>query len=87
MHLSGEREDEGPDQSADGSALKDTIGRWEVGKQQLHDDHDGYPGEDPLIGEYADTKNRMLQRTAVEQVEDFGQDKDIDRDGPAAIPP
>jgi hypothetical protein len=29
----------------------------------------------------------MLQRTAVEQVEDFGQDKDIDRDGPAAIPP
>ena len=56
MHQNGEREDEGPVQGADGSALEDAIGRWEVGEQQLNDYHDGYPCEDPLIGEYADNK-------------------------------
>ena len=61
MHQNREREDEGPVQGADGSALKDEIGRREIGEQQLHDYQDGYPGEDPLIGEHADTKNRMLQ--------------------------
>ena len=39
----------------------------------------------PHFGEYADTKNRMLQRAAVEQIEDLGEDKDIDRDGAAAL--
>jgi len=54
----------------------------QIGKQQLQQHHQDDTTKNPAITEQPDPEHGVTQGTTVKQIENFTEDKDIDRTGP-----
>lgn len=75
-------QDAQPEIDPDGRAVKGGVHDWNVGEQELQNDHGRGTTEDPRIGKEPQGKDGFRQRAAIEKVKEFRHHEEIDGNRP-----